>query len=394
MGSPDQRKETPKGRDLSILFLAIACILWAVMGALQYAMAPLQSETQGSPSLANIFRTLFSTINTAFIVGATAGLDVYERDLGRLRNLLKKRFPSLFVEYPVWLVMAAFVVIGFGSSMTFMISKSKYANLPDILLSAATLSFVLVGLYKSFKQRGFRSMAWLSIVVVGSYLLVQFKEVPWLENFNRYDDLYWVANLSFKIMLCCLFTALIVSWMYDKAAKKSSAKKPFLRIIAPHENGKKNLFEIEYGYSLNGSDKASLTPLTEKSYLRVLEIAMRWQKMDEPIETHSLYHKSEDEVRQDLSQVLVATRIDPLFTRPGKGLRALQIASDDITIDPEISKWTNWENDQFAQTILNNKKPMSGFPWEGGTKKKDDGESKGGAKKKDNGESKANKASG
>src|SRR5947209_19466219 len=70
MGSPDQRGET--SRDASISFLAIACLIWSLMAILQYP------QSGGILTLPSLFRTLLSTVNSAFIVGATAGLEVYE----------------------------------------------------------------------------------------------------------------------------------------------------------------------------------------------------------------------------------------------------------------------------------------------------------------------------
>jgi len=346
MGDPDRRGET--ARHTSIMFLAIACFFWSLMAVLQYR----QSQPSDLPT---IFRTLFSTVNTAFILGATAGLEAYEESVPRL---LKKLMPTFSFQHATWIVMGVFVVVGFLMSMTFMLVAGRYADCPDILLGVTTLGFVLFGLYKSFQKRGFHFLAWLSIAVVVPYILVQFTEVPWLVNFFKshplYNDLRWVANLSAKTMLCLLFMALIVSWLYEKVIRKA-----FLKIAPPHQKGEKTVFEIQLGYSLDNT-----VVLTEKGYLRVLEIALKSRNAGKPIRTHNLHKKSpatDDEVRQDLAEILEQTRVDPLFGRPGKGLRSLQAAPADIMIDPNIRAWTAWKNVDFAEDVFKNWEKASVF---------------------------------
>jgi len=347
----DESKET--SRESSIIFLAIACFIWTLMALLQYR----QSEASDALKLPSLFRTLLSTVNTAFIVGVTAGLDVFEKSAKALQEKLLRRssFPVA-----VWILMGICVVIGFIASMAcMMFAEGWYASVPDIVISVTTLGFVLVGLYRSFKARGFNALAWLSIVVVGLYIAVQFAELPWLAKafmqHRRYDDLRWVANLSFKTMLCLLFMALIVSWMYEKAINMSSRQKPYLRIKAPYRTEDKTAYEIEFGYSLDGFGKAELK---EKSYLRILEIALKWQQTRQPVQTKDLYHTSDAEVRQDLKETLSDTRVDPLFGRATKGIRLPRVAPADVSCDIDgILSWPSWENADFAKSILDARRP-------------------------------------
>src|SRR5436309_12979572 len=280
IGDPAQRNE----KEASILFLAFACLLWSIMAIVQYR----QVEPADILRLPSLFRTLLSIVNSAFILGATAGLDAFQK---WLQPCMKKWLPTtLSFPQAVWVVMGGFVTLGFGASMILMLINSWYASVPDIFLGSTTLVIVLGGLYKSFSNRGFRALAWLSVSVVGLYIMVQFSELPWLANlFERhkeYDDLHWAANLSLKTMLCLLFMALIVSWMYEKATKKP---KPFLKVDAPYHKGAKVIFKIEVGFSIDGSNTIELD---EKGYLRMLEIALKWREMGKPIRTADLYHQS------------------------------------------------------------------------------------------------------
>ncbi|PYP89809.1 MAG: hypothetical protein DMG65_12885 [Candidatus Angelobacter sp. Gp1-AA117] len=248
--------------------------------------------------------------------------------------------------------MGIFFMFGFGTNMIFMLAyDGKYANCPDIALGVLVLVFVLVGIYKSFWKRGFHTLAWLSIAVVIPYIAVQFTELPWLADFfdkhARYDDLRWASNISFKIMLCMLFMALIVSWMYEKAGGKAS-----LKIRAPYEKDGRSIFEIQISF---GCSVSKPFELTEKGYLRVLEIAQKYREKGGPIKTNELYHKSAtsiDEIRQDLTKILEKTKIDPLFARPGEGLRGFQAVPADVIIDPDIRNRVSWENVEFAKAVL------------------------------------------
>lgn len=341
-------------RETSILFLAIACGIWSLMGALQYRL----SGSAGSLGTPGIFRTLLSTVNTACIVGATAGLDVYEEFVNRLRN---RWLPSVSKQPALWILIGAFAGFGFILSMiSMMIYEGRYAKIPDIVLSIATLFFVLIGLYRSFEKRDFHVLAWLSVVVVGLDIIVQFAESPWATKYlesNKYEDVHWVANLAFKTALCLLFMAVIISWLYEnlkKTSKKPSAKTSrltpsLLKVLAPRQRDGKTVFEIRIGYSLDG---IKTVPLKEKSYLRVLEIALKWKESGQPVSIKELYQKPET-VRQDLKEALALTHVDPLFGPATGAERQLMVDPAEISCElEEILARTSWENSAFANRIL------------------------------------------
>lgn len=344
------------------------------------------------------FYVVLSILNTAFVLAATASLEIYEKFAQRL---LKQIAPNQSFQTALWILIGAYVIVAGGMCMAVTVkidnilqssgapeAKSilHYSFVPDFVLGTIILVFILVGMYKSFKKRGFSLLAGLSFPVI---LLVIIEQ--WVGSFKPPDynlGGYRLAlSLSANIMFSVVYIALIVSWMYQKALNTSlqsaslcsellivnlmyqkalstiTVQEPYLKILAP--NGHDD-FRIEVGYSLQEIKTIRLKG--EKSYLRILETAVK-KRLGKSLDTKKLYpldiagrkvnsNDTTAEIRQDFSQILDVTRVDPLYMEAKAGSRDLRVEPDNIIFEPGIRSKESWKHADFAKHVFDLSKDL------------------------------------
>lgn len=189
-GVPEARRApgAPVRRDPGIFWLCAAVLMWALLGFWTW----LGAAGRGIDSALAVA----STLNNGFFWLAVAHLDHGPERLNRLRAPAVRR---VFLAA----VAALALIIGLWTHAT----TGWLQQLPDVLLSLATLAVLGWALAVSFARRGFGILAVLACVAVASQVAAQWR-VP------QYN---WVLILVSKTATITTFLALAMSWAHERA---------------------------------------------------------------------------------------------------------------------------------------------------------------------------------
>jgi hypothetical protein len=180
-------------RDPGIFWLAAAVLAWAVLGVWTWSSAP------AGPAV-DVALAVASTINNGFFWLAVAHLD---HGPARLKVLQPRRAQALFLGG----VVVAAAAIGVWTYAT----RGSSQQLPDLVLSIATLAVLGWALAVSFARRGFHILAALACVAVASQVAAQW----------RLHDYNWALILVSKTLTLTTFLALAMSWAHERARLSS-----------------------------------------------------------------------------------------------------------------------------------------------------------------------------
>jgi len=191
--------------DRGFLYLAIAVLAWGLVG-----VTLIFVDRMGAAS-GRMVRTGLSIANSTALIFAAAHLDYGTRWLDWLkRDTLTREFPR------VGLVFAGLVVVSVG--LTALLRVFGLAELVDFTISIIIITILMLGLWESFRARGFRTLPFVAIAVLGFQVIAQVPEISpafaaWMGEWR------WIVVLNSKIMVIFLFLALAFSWMHQKYAE-------------------------------------------------------------------------------------------------------------------------------------------------------------------------------
>ena len=137
-------------RDTSLLWLGLAVAIWGATGGL--LLLPLPE------SPAQALRTVLSSANSGCLLISASHLDYGPAVLQRASDYPRWNQIALIGSLAVALVTIA-LYAAFGPA-------EPAARLPDFVLSAVTLVLYGLGLFRSFRRRGFAPLAILAAVAI------------------------------------------------------------------------------------------------------------------------------------------------------------------------------------------------------------------------------------
>jgi hypothetical protein len=395
-------------RDLCFMFLAIASLLWSAVGFFQvvdwwkhYPWGSAESIRKhldpgtGEVEFIHLLRAVLSLLNSGCILLGAAYLDTFIREAPqRLRPILD------WLRQREWWVFVGWMVLGsvFMTVFLWQVDWFPYlGNICDFVISLTTLSILIIGITRSFKDRGFPLLGHLAIASLWLQIAAQ---VPELDQNLRNVGLgvppglgtllivRWPLVLISKVLVSCLFLALPFSWMHqmreqdqeqgrrelervrkevrEEMAGQIQALQRELRDVAEHPRRltipapKKQpggtIYRIRVSEYRDGEYFERECDLTPKSYLRLLELTLfRWERRN----THGEALKEElfepdqgDRTRTDFHSL--KTALGDLATCIGlqsdeKGSRWIELPVNCIDIDFEgLRRWDAGEGHPAA----------------------------------------------
>jgi hypothetical protein len=174
-------------RDPGLFWLAAAVLVWALLGTGIWWRGAAHFD---------IALAVASTINNGFFVLAVAHFEHGPRWTKGLRAPRRRSAFLLFVA------VGALAQAAWASATT-----GWMRQLPDVLLSFATLALLGWALAVSFARRGFRLLAILAVVAILSQVAAQWRDPAY----------HWVLMLASKTMTLTIFLALAMSWAHERA---------------------------------------------------------------------------------------------------------------------------------------------------------------------------------
>jgi hypothetical protein len=192
-------------RDTSLLWLGLAVAIWGATGGL--LLLPLPE------GLAQALRTVLSSANSGCLLISASHLDYGPAVLQRASDYPRWNQIALIGSLAVALVTIA-LYAAFGPA-------EPAARLPDFVLSAVTLVLYGLGLFRSFRRRGFAPLAILAAVAIALQFTAQLPEIVDLAVFGLSGERRWILNLVSKAMVLIAFLSLAMSWVHELAQRPS-----------------------------------------------------------------------------------------------------------------------------------------------------------------------------
>jgi len=330
--------------DRCFVYLSVGTFMWAAVGALL-----LLGEARDNTAIGTI-RTMLSIVNSTALIFAAAHLD-YGHPLIR-----KLQQDSIWHEIPR-LGLVALILFVVGVLSTYALEGDAEA-IPDFAISVLTLGVLTLGLWESFRSRGFGFLAFMSLVVLGFQVFAQIPEIS--SSFaGRLGENRWIIVLNSKVMAIYLFLALAYSWMHQRhRIAQGSELNVEVQLLAPH--GKRN-FPVRIS-SRFGATEFNLGRIT---YLRLLELCVA-RLLDDPdegfIETDLMFDSPTNidnhvrhirrTVENHLGEVYRDLEFDLIETSRELQSKRINIAPAHIAVD--IAGILAWRGEQDMQ---------EGDPW-------------------------------
>lgn len=230
-GTPVRQGEpAPETRDPGLFWMGLAVGLWGVVGWM--LLLPLREGA------AQASRTLLSSANSACLLISAAHLDYGPRVLQRARDDVRYKPAAIGGSLAVALLTILLYAI---------LGSEPIARLPDFLLSAVTLLLYGLGLFRSFRSRGFAPLALLACVAIGLQFVAQLPEIADLGALGIPGEWRWIVNLVSKAMVLILFLSLAMTWVHE-VARRPSPNVIRVRFTGKRVgSGNRRRYEVEVG---------------------------------------------------------------------------------------------------------------------------------------------------
>ena len=195
-------------RDNGFRFLALGVWVWGIMAAFMVA--------HGNP-IAELSLRLLSILNSAFLLLGASWLDVAPARFKGRRPQLRRLIQGVSVSVAV----ASLLLISFGESMGIP-QSGRLA--PELLFSLVTIAVLCLGLWASFRQRGFQTLSFLSLLTFVCHSAAQIAVIVSDESKGGpfASSVTLTLVLCSKIMLVSLFLALAISWLSERLSLTAS----------------------------------------------------------------------------------------------------------------------------------------------------------------------------
>ena len=316
--------------DRSFLYMSIASLTWAVIGLILI---------MGQGPAASFTRRILSIVNSTAVIFAAAHLDYSHVAIRKLQR-------DSFIKEVPRLGLVAGAIGGAGLVLTLLMRPLGLGAVPDFAISVAALFILILGLWESFRTRGFGTLAFVSIGVLIFQVAAQVPEIS--EGVaETWGSWRWIAVLNSKVLLISLFLALAYTWMHQKHLEAAGSELDVhIRLLAPGEGRQ---YPVEVSSRL-GTHTFNLGPIT---YLRILELALvrvldptgdgyvtTEQMFDTPTNIDNHVRHIRRAAEKAMGPVYKEFEFNLIETSKERRTKRLNVDPDRITIDMEaVIEW-------------------------------------------------------
>lgn len=205
------KEDEPQQRvDKGLAYLSAAVFIWVLSGT--WGLLAIDGHIENS-MLSHAVNSFFSTLNSFFLLLSLFFLDDSPGFIHKNTKNIKRLSIGI-------LAMSALSILFFqlfGDSN----NAIQYQFLPDLILSVFTSLLLIVSLYRVFTRRGFRLIAYISVVTV---LVMMYSQLP--EVFIIMHDTFASSLMKIiaKTSLISIFLVLATNWVIQLASTPKSSE--------------------------------------------------------------------------------------------------------------------------------------------------------------------------
>jgi len=207
-----------KKGDVGQLWLALSILCWSFSGACEvyFAQASLTDNTVLEQSNLGVFRSIFSLLNSLFILLALPWFKYIPKSLDAI---IKSKYWKYIVGIPFLFSLMPAISRSLSGKEHFVIIEF------DVYYALFTLGFLGLVLFESFMKRRLPMLAYLSVVCILITLLAEILKLTGT-NLNMI-----LMSAIFKTSLIMIFFALAMSWVKELSEKViPAASELFLKL--------------------------------------------------------------------------------------------------------------------------------------------------------------------
>lgn len=333
--------------DRGFLYLAVAVLAWGLVG-----VALIFVDRMGAAT-GRMVRTGLSIANSTALIFAAAHLDYGTKWLDWLkRDTLTREFPR------VGMVFVGLVIV--SVALTALLSVFGLAELVDFTISIIIITILMLGLWESFRARGFRTLPVVAIAVLAFQVIAQVPEISpafaaWLGEWR------WIIVLNSKIMVIFLFLALAFSWMHQKYSEAELNVELF--VGSPASDVRLVIRDDEYAFRLG---PVVFLRLLELAFVRALDThndgyiptrLMFGRGANNSVNIDNHTRSIRNAVRDAMGARYDELDIDIVQSRRRERSRRLNVKPENIHIDTDaVMAWRRDQNfqagDDWADPLL------------------------------------------
>lgn len=329
-----------KQNDFGQVWLALSILCWSFSGIGDIIYSPLDLEDGKSLSQLDGWRSIFSLLNSLFILLA----------LPWFRYIPEKIAPVIQSNYWRLIVSLPFLFCLFPTIRKLFIEDKSiiFISEPDVNYAIFTLVFLGYVLWESFSKRRLKGLAYLSIFSIILTVIAQ------LYKLTDYANESLLFSAIFKTNLIMIFFALALSWVKELSeVKQIISNQIFLRIDTSQLQKNKATIWIK-GINNQQFEKIILTRkkhelLYKFAYLKKTNptnhsLSIKPQSEKRPSKTYDILEHNE--YIRIVESLLDATYgkgnwekvlhekplINALFTKPGNRTISLALPAENIEI--------------------------------------------------------------
>lgn len=224
------KENAPQARIEGIFWFSGALLIWCISGIVDVWV--LQPQEALAPTIKEIlFRSLFSSLNSIFILFAIPSIEIANLESRRLlRSILSfaQNKPIVIVVGIVIMVLTLFLywLLQGPAAISENDATWYWLYVPDILFSLLTIMALLAVLRAAFKdpRRHIGAMVWVVYLTIVMTALAEVSLVfpagafpEWMTSATTYHVFYNLVATLFKMLLIVLFAILLYSYEIKKA---------------------------------------------------------------------------------------------------------------------------------------------------------------------------------
>jgi len=263
MGRPSSRSKVggERTKDPALLWLGLAYSVWSFDAAV---------ATMGWPIyLSDYLRPVLSSFNSSFFLLAMIYFDYGPNPFKDLQGQADSRRRT----------SASIAVIGVTVTAMFLadwmisIANVRETFIPDFVLSIVTTTLIAVVMFRSFRHRDFKLIAFVSPIPIVALMLLQIPEII-LDLRIVSTELRYAIHLSSCSTLALLFLVLVVSDLHAESRLPQSSK---LKLTFTGEKNEEGRYAVILELPEKGKVVGRLTPIP---HLKLLVFALLVKRLD------------------------------------------------------------------------------------------------------------------
>ena len=195
--------------DESFPWFAAALGTWAIVCVAILLLKPWAAESAANTKSLMLACLLSSPVNSGFFLLALREFEFGPEIFKRPR--LARDWRAITLAAVAVDALAIVAIWRLMPSKTLDLDRLQTSSIPDVAFSFVTLLLVGVSFFKSFRERQFHLLSYLSIACIGLLVGIQILEVRSFDGFMPLDSL-WAVRLVSTTSFVIMFLALAFTW--------------------------------------------------------------------------------------------------------------------------------------------------------------------------------------